>query len=99
MSGGVTADPVVGDGNLYWPGGDALVALYADSGKERWLRYPECFICGVAASGGRVYAAGRLAEGADIEVPPAVYALDARSARRSGRPARQQAPSFSPTAG
>ena len=79
MSGGVTADPVVADGNLYWPGGDALFALYADSGKERWLRYLECFGCGIAASGRRLYAAGTLSENADIEMPQAVYALDARS--------------------
>lgn len=79
MSGGVTPDPVVADGNLYWSGADVLWALDPVSGKQRWVRYLECFVCGVAASGGRVYAAGTLAENADIEVPPAVYALDARS--------------------
>lgn len=80
LLGGVQPDPVMADGNLYWSAGDHVVALDAGTGDVSWARYLECFSCWIAASNGRVYAAGNLVESADGDVvPTAVYAFDARS--------------------
>jgi outer membrane protein assembly factor BamB len=56
-----------------------LIALDELTGKRVWTREFGCFHCGLAASGGRLYASG--SPGNPEEGPGALYALDARTGK------------------
>ena len=70
---------VVAGGNLYSSAGGMLVAYNELTGKRVWTRDFRCFHCGLAASGGRLYASGS-PDNPD-EGPGALYALDARTGK------------------
>lgn len=72
--------PVVADGVWYqfWSG--FLDAADARTGKDLWDRSFDCNYCGVAATGGRVYAAGDPEDTyGESDGGGALYALDART--------------------
>lgn len=55
---GWTGVPLIADRNWYLPNGEELVAYGERTGRPRWARPALCSRCVIAASGGRVYAAG-----------------------------------------